>query len=70
MVTHYRWDHGLTLFGTGLKIYAKWWGGVRHHPLLNTQNHCEKPKKFFCFSDRSYRNRKVTKFVGLMADFW
>ena len=33
-------------------------GGVRHHPLLNNRNHCEKPN-FFCFSDRSYRNRKI-----------
>ena len=39
-------------------------GDVCHHPLLNTQNHCEKPKKIFCFSDRSYRNRKSHKIWG------
>ena len=61
-------DNDLTLFGTGLKIYVKWRGevGVRHHPLLNTQNHCEKTKKKFCFSDRSYRNRKSHKILGYL----
>ena len=56
----------LTLFGTGLKIYVKWRGEVCSPPppLLNTQNHCEKPKNIFCFSDRSYRNRKSHEIWG------
>ena len=36
---------------------------TRHHPLLNTQNHCEEPKKKF-FSDRSYRDRKSHEIWG------
>ena len=44
-------NHYLTLFWTELKIYVKWQGGsvCHHHPLLNNQNHCEKPKIFLLF---------------------
>ena len=38
-------------------------GGVFATPLLNTQNHCEKPKKIFFFSDRSYRNGKSHEII-------
>ena len=59
----------LTLFGTGLKIYVEWGGGgVRHHPLLNAQNHCEKQKKCFAFQIGHIEIGKVTKFwaqIGL-----
>ena len=51
----------LTLFGMGLKIYVKW-GGVCHHPLLNTHNHCEKPKIFFAFQIGHIEIGKVMKF--------
>ena len=52
----------LTLFAVGLKIYVKWWGGegVHHHPFL-TPKITVKNQFFFCFSDRSYRNRKSHK---------
>ena len=33
-------------------------GVVQHHPLLKTENHCEKPKIIGGFSDRSHRNSK------------
>ena len=44
-------NHFLTLIGTVLKIYVKLWGGVQHHPLLETKNQ---------ISDRSYRNRLIS----------
>ena len=61
----------LTLFGTGLKIYVKWQGGdVHHHPLLNTQNHCEKPKNiFFAFQIGHIEIGKVTKFGDVWRPF-
>ena len=47
----------------GVENTYKWqWGVVQNHPLLNTENHCEKP--FFLFSDRSYRNRKSQEIWG------
>ena len=60
---NYPFFYILTLFGMGLKIYVKW-RGVSLQLLLNTQNHCEKPKICFCFSDRSYRNRKSHEIWG------
>ena len=36
-------------------------GGVQHHPLLNTQNHCEKTKKI-AFQIGHKEIGKVTKF--------
>ena len=51
----------LTLFGTGLKIYVKWWGVFATPSLLNTQNHCEKPI-FFPFQIGHIEIGKVTQF--------
>ena len=42
-------------------------GAIRHHPLLNTQNHCEKNKKK---SDWSYRNRKSQEIWGCHRDLF
>ena len=46
-------------------------GGVHHHPLLNTQNHCEKRrKKIGAFQIGHIEIEKVTKFGGIWRPFW
>ena len=52
----------LTLLEVGLEIYIKW------HPLLNTQNHCE--KTFFAFQIGHIEIVKVTKFGLIWRPFW
>ena len=44
-------------------------GGDPHHPLLNTQNHCEKLKFFFAFQIGHVKIGKVTKFGGIWRLF-
>ena len=52
----------LTLFGTRLKIYVKWWGMFSTTPSKHPKSLWK--NNFFCFSDRSYRNRKSHEIWG------
>ena len=54
----------LTLFAVGLSG-----GGMFTTPLLNTQNHCEKPPIIFPFQIGHIEIRKVIKFWGILRPF-